>query len=120
MEFNECFDGIWANASLLHIPAEELKAVFPNFIRGLKPNGYWFMSFKYGKGVKERDDILCYLQTEDSLKDFLKQFPELHLEEMWVVVGVNARHKPTNWINCIVKKIDPFNPLGSNLENMRS
>ena len=104
MEFNECFDGIWANASLLHFTTDELKAVFPNFISGLKPNGYWFMSFRYGKGVAKKGDIRCYLQTEDSLKDFLEQFPQLHLEEMWVVVGVNARYEPTKWINCIVKK----------------
>ncbi len=104
MEFVECFDGIWANASLLHTHPEELNNIFSRFIRALKPNGYWFMSFKHGVGVQMKGSIPCYLQTEHSLKSKLGLFPELRVEEMWVFEGMNAKREPTDWISCIVQK----------------
>ena len=44
----EAFDGIWANASLLHVPRADLAQVFGAVYRALKPNGLLFASFKSG------------------------------------------------------------------------
>lgn len=43
------YDGIWANASLLHVPHEELHDVLTAFRQSLKPCGTLYCSFKYGK-----------------------------------------------------------------------
>lgn len=43
------YDGIWANASLLHVPHEELHDVLISFRNSLKPGGSLYCSFKYGK-----------------------------------------------------------------------
>lgn len=43
------YDGIWANASLLHVPHEELHEVLTSFKQSLKPGGSFYCSFKYGK-----------------------------------------------------------------------
>lgn len=43
------YDGIWANASLLHVPHEELHDVLKSLKESLKPGGILFCSFKYGK-----------------------------------------------------------------------
>jgi SAM-dependent methyltransferase len=39
MDFDSAFDGIWACATLLHIPRADLPGVFERFIRALKPGG---------------------------------------------------------------------------------
>ena len=53
MEFGELcaeneYDGIYASASVMHLPYEELKDVFLKMIRALKEDGVLFASFKYG------------------------------------------------------------------------
>jgi len=100
--FVDRFDGVWTNASLIHTPPEELSELFPHFIRALKTNGHWFMSFRYGKDVEMIDGIPSYLQTEDSLSQALSQFPELSIEEIWVRPTSNP--VLPNWLICIVKK----------------
>ncbi len=44
----EKFDGIWANASLHHIPKSHLKKVINQFHKILKKNGGLFIKVKYG------------------------------------------------------------------------
>ena len=43
------FAGVWANASLLHIPREELAQVLLEVRRVLKPGGLLYASFKQGR-----------------------------------------------------------------------
>jgi len=42
------FDGVWACASLLHVPRPELPNVLRRLVRALKPGGVLFASFKLG------------------------------------------------------------------------
>ncbi len=42
------FTGIWACASLLHVPYVELPFLFNNLLNTLKDNGVFYASFKYG------------------------------------------------------------------------
>lgn len=54
---NKMFDGIWANAVLLHLKKDELPRVFEKFYRLLKPEGVLHVRVKKGKGsrmVKEK------------------------------------------------------------------
>lgn len=52
----EIFDGIWANASLLHVPRTGLPAVFARVYRALKPGALLYASFK--SGAKDGRDKL--------------------------------------------------------------
>ena len=56
ISFEKEFDGIWASASLLHVPMEELPEVMGKMKRALKPNGALYASFKYGEGTKARGE----------------------------------------------------------------
>lgn len=51
------FDGVWANASLLHLTKEELKSVLQTICKIVSPGGIVFASFK--KGSEEK-----YLEEE--------------------------------------------------------
>lgn len=50
------FDGVWANASLLHIPKNNLKTVLLKIHSLLKENGIFFMSVKKGTDEIFRQD----------------------------------------------------------------
>ena len=45
----EAYDGVWANACLLHVPRGELAQVLTLIWRTLKPGGYFYASFKAGE-----------------------------------------------------------------------
>jgi hypothetical protein len=54
MRFNDVswrnqFDGIWACASLLHVPAASFPDVASRLVGALRPGGAWYMSFKLGR-----------------------------------------------------------------------
>jgi SAM-dependent methyltransferase len=53
------FDGIWANASLLHVPRAGIPKVLARVYRALKPGGLLFASFKSG-GKEGRDSLGRY------------------------------------------------------------
>lgn len=44
----DAYDGVWANACLLHVPRPELKQVLALIWRALKPGGHFYASFKAG------------------------------------------------------------------------
>ena len=56
ISFEKEFDGIWASASLLHVPMKELPKVMGKMRRALKPNGALYASFKYGEGMTARGE----------------------------------------------------------------
>ena len=55
----ETYDGVWANACLLHVPRDELAQVLSLIWRALKPGGAFFASFKTGDG-EGRDTLDRY------------------------------------------------------------
>jgi len=44
----EAYDGVWANACLLHVPRDELKQILRLVWRALKPGGHFYASYKTG------------------------------------------------------------------------
>jgi len=55
----EAYDGVWANACLLHVPRPELALVLAQIWRALKPAGHFYASFKAGE-VDGRDALNRY------------------------------------------------------------
>lgn len=50
LEDVDAFDGVWANASLLHVPTLALPLVLGRARRALKPGGLFHASYKAGEG----------------------------------------------------------------------
>ena len=44
----EAYDGVWANACLLHVPRDQLASVLALIRRALKPGGVFYASYKEG------------------------------------------------------------------------
>jgi SAM-dependent methyltransferase len=55
----EAYDGVWANACLLHVPRPELGQVLKLIWRALKPAGHFYASFKTG-AADGRDTLNRY------------------------------------------------------------
>jgi SAM-dependent methyltransferase len=55
----DAYDGVWANACLLHVPRNELSHVLSLIWRALKPGGAFYASFKTG-GAEGRDTLDRY------------------------------------------------------------
>ena len=49
LDATEIFDGIWAEASLLHVPRSALPNIFDRILRALKTGGIFHASFKAGE-----------------------------------------------------------------------
>lgn len=64
------YDGVWANACLLHVPRSELAQVLALIRRALKPGGHFYASFKTG-AAEGRDSLNRYYNypTPDWLRD---------------------------------------------------
>jgi SAM-dependent methyltransferase len=52
MAWDAAFDGVWACATLLHLPLAELPAAFAGIARAMKPGGVFYASFKEGDGER--------------------------------------------------------------------
>ena len=73
MEYASMFDGIWACASLLHIPSYELVDVLNRCYKALKDNGIMYCSFKYGDYEGERSGRFFLDLIEERFRQFQKQ-----------------------------------------------
>ena len=99
----ERYDGIWACASLLHLPEILLPKVFTQFEAALKPMGVWYMSFKYGCGEREKDGRVFTDLNEEGLQELLKHCPSLSIVEQWVTVDKRP-DRDERWLNVVVCK----------------
>lgn len=48
LDDEDLYDGIFANASIMHLPYEQLKQLMPALLKALKNGGVLYASFKYG------------------------------------------------------------------------
>ncbi|MBQ8666239.1 MAG: class I SAM-dependent methyltransferase [Lachnospiraceae bacterium] len=100
---NGKYNGIWACASILHLPKKELEDVFVKIIMALKPGGYIYSSFKYGEFEGYRNERYFTDFTTESLNEFLKKFPELTVIEEWITSDVRPGRQDEKWLNVILK-----------------
>lgn len=91
------FDAIWANASLLHVPFEELREVFEKLRLALKPGGILFASFNYGSGSRNKEKRTFYDFNEESI---LPQLSGL-FEPLSIWKSRDTRNSQKAWLNIL-------------------
>lgn len=100
--FAGVFDGIWACASLLHVPSDSLNEVFRKCSTALKPEGIMYVSFKQGDFEGERDGRFYLDMTEAKLSGFLSN-TGLKIQEAKVTKDVRKDCDDV-WLNAILVK----------------
>ncbi len=102
------YDGIWACASILHVPKKELPNIFYKMHRALKKNGLIYTSFKYGMFEGERKGRYFTDFTEDEFKDFVGEILGLEIEKMWITRDVREGRGDERWLNILLRKTDIY------------
>ena len=100
------YDGIWACSSILHLPKKELFPVLRKMCIALKSAGVIYSSFKYGDFEGERNGRYFTDFTEDTFRDFIKDIPELTIEDHWITSDVRPGRGNEKWLNLIIRKSD--------------
>lgn len=96
--FVDQFDGIWACASLLHVPSEELDDVLERLTHALKPAGTLFASFKLGNGERKEDGRRFLDFTEETLRQRLMGIHGLTVMRIWTTPDEQGRAN-VRWVN---------------------
>ena len=106
MDYESKFDGIWANASLLHVQRDEMKDVFHRLIRALKPGGVLYASFKKGQKETFERGRLFNNYDEETLRAFVESFPELHMSSLKICTSEDIRpeRKGRFWVRMLCRK----------------
>lgn len=103
LDFEKEFEGIWANASLLHVPYDEFRSVLVRLHQALKPSGILYASFKKGNQHRQVEDRHFYDQDESTLEPFIDGiFEEV---ESWDTEDLGKAANTTQlWYNVILRK----------------
>ncbi len=104
MHYKEQFDGIWACASLLHVPRQELATVFSLLAQALKPKGFLYCSFKNREESFEKDGRVFTCFTPASMQEFILSLQEFTLIEMKLSTDVRPGREEEGWVNVVLQK----------------
>ena len=106
-EFDEVekYDAVWACASLLHVPRLELPDCISRLIRGLRPGGVMYMSFKHGAGERIAPDGRFYSDlTTGDLQSLLNEMAGIRIVKLWSAMGTDFYRAPTRWVHAVIRK----------------
>ena len=104
LDEKEKYDGIWACASILHLPKKQLREVLKNMYAALKSKGWIYISFKYGEFEGERNGRYFTDFTTDTFKDFIHDMHGLKIEEQWITGDVRPGRGEEKWMNLLLQK----------------
>ena len=100
LNYIEEFEGVWACASLVHVPEEELSATIKKIHRALVKDGIFYCSFKKGTGTAvDSNGRLQVYQTLQSLVNLCGEFKPLRV---WLTK--DYRSDKCEWVNIICRK----------------
>lgn len=100
----ERYNGIWCCASLLHVPLAELPGVMALLARALKPDGVWYLSFKYGSGEREKDGRVFTDMDEIKLNDLIADLENIVLLDTWITGDKRPERQNEKWLNSLLRK----------------
>ena len=126
VDFRNEFNGVWASASLLHIPRFRLENTINKLIKALKKDGAIYLSLKYGNGSIELGNRQFYYYKAYMIKKILRKIEGLKIIEIWLtnnkaeevkrpwyIIGWRLdwfwRYtKGEHWLNVLLKKEKDF------------
>lgn len=97
------YDGIWACASLLHVPIAEQSSIFARLWHALKPGGVLYCSFKRGDGERE-DQGRRFTDAQPEIIEFwTKDLPGLTSSNIWFTSDQRPG-RDDQWLNVLLFK----------------
>lgn len=103
LEETEEYDGIWASATLLHVPSEELSQVLKRLHTALKKDGVLYVSFKYGEFEGERNGRFFHDLKEDKAEEVFTR-AGFKIIKWWITGDVREGRGEEKWLNMVCEK----------------
>ena len=103
IDFRQKFDGIWACASLLHVPKQEMNEVLQKLRIALKEEGVLYASFKYGNGERISRGRFFNDYNEDLLKELIEHC-HFKIIEIFITQDVREGRNAERWVNVLARK----------------
>lgn len=101
LEEKDKYDGIWAQASILHLEEHDLRVALTLIERALKRDGVFYSSFRKGEGDGYENGRWYTNMTE---RRFLSLLPaSLYVEKIWESQDVRPGVSMT-WLSIICRK----------------
>jgi len=98
------FDGIWACASLLHLPKIEHGTIITKYFKKLTSDGIFYMSFKYGTSDYDKNERHFSCHDEASISNLLSETLVNYETDIWVTQDARKERKSENWLNVLLTK----------------
>jgi ubiquinone/menaquinone biosynthesis C-methylase UbiE len=105
IDYDSEFDGVWACASLLHVPRDRIDAVLQRFTRALKPGGVMFLSFKLRDAEWEQDGRFFNGYDENSFRELVQEHPSFDLCTIWTTDDQRPDRKHEKWLSALVRLV---------------
>jgi SAM-dependent methyltransferase len=116
MNFESEFDGIWACASLLHVPRTDLSEVLGRLWTALKLDGVFYLSFKHGDAERIEDGRFFNDMDEPLLLSVVASEERWNLLKAWITDDVRKDRQPgLKWLNALVRR---FSSCGETSETV--
>lgn len=104
IDFKCEFDAAWACASLLHIKKDKMIDTLIKISTSLKPDGVFYVSYKYGQDERESSGRWFSDYTEEDIPGLFFDKTNLICQEWWISEDVRPDRKDEKWLNIISKK----------------
>ena len=99
----QAYDGIWACASLLHLPSQQIPQALATLWRALKPGGVLYVSFKRGEGQREQNGRHFTDATETQLEIWASALPKIEKITGWQTAD-RRPGRDEYWLNGVLHK----------------
>ncbi len=104
LDEQERYDGIFACASILHVPSAELPDIIGKMKRAAKKGGVLYVSFKYGTFEGVRNGRYFTDLTEESLKQILDQVGGLDVIRTGITGDARPGREDEKWLNVLLRR----------------
>ncbi|MFC1743986.1 class I SAM-dependent methyltransferase [Candidatus Riflebacteria bacterium] len=104
ISFEEEFDGIWASASLLHVPGKKMPVILQKLEKALKNGAFFFCSYKYGMGEKLTRGRLFNFYNESTFSNLIKKYSRLEIVDIKKTEDSRKERAGEHWLNVTLRK----------------
>jgi SAM-dependent methyltransferase len=105
LSFVREFDGVWACASLLHVPKATMGEVFSRLHAALVPGGTLYASFKRGAGESFREGRFFNDYDEDELLDFVSGQLRWTSVRVWRTEDIGQFRPGLEWVHLVARAL---------------
>ena len=99
----ERYDGIFACASILHVPSKELPDIIARMKKAVKTGGILYISFKYGTFEGMRNGRYFTDRTEESLQAILDEVGGLEVIRTGITGDARPGREDEKWLNVLLR-----------------